>query len=303
MLRPEDYLYNVRPDGTASYLELNRQAPPLSSRDRAWEGIIVERDRFFPFDNGDVVYEEHFIGFVLDHGVHLSHAVDGRRYEGVYGPGDFILSPGEQPVNWRLDDASDALVVSIRPEVLKRTVQETTDTDPAKVQIIGQPRMRDRLITQIGIMLTAELEGPGIGERLYVDSLLNVLTLHLLRHYSSLARRPDSPTDRGLPKSKLQRAIEAINENLEMGISLNELAGATGLSVSHFEVLFKRSTGLSPHQYLLRCRVERAKELLQCEDFSLAQVAARTGFCDQSHLTRHFKRIVGITPRDFRTGA
>lgn len=302
-MRPEDYVHNVRADGTASYLELNRQTPHLSSRGRGWEGIIIERDCFFPFDNGDVVYDEHFIGFVLDPGVHLSHAVDGRRYEGFYGPGDLILSPGEQPVNWRLDDASDALVVSIRPEVMSRIVQETTNADPAKVQIIGQPRMRDPLITQIGTTLMAELEGPGIGERLYVDSLLNVLTLHLLRHYSSLSRHPDSPKDRGLSKSRLRRAIEAINESLETGISLDELAEATGVSVSHFEVLFKKSTGMSPHQYLLRCRVERAKELLRCEDLSLAQVAVRTGFCDHSHLTRHFKRIVGITPRDFRKGA
>ena len=197
IMRPEDYVYNVRPDGTASYLELNLQTPHLSSRSRGWEGIIVERDRFFPFDNGDVVYEEHFIGFVLDHGVHLSHAVDGHRYEGIYGPGDLILSPGQQPVNWRLDDASDALVVSIRPEVLRRLVQETTDADPARVRIIGQPRMRDPLISQIGMARTSELEGPGIGERLYVDSLLNVLSLHLLRHYSTLSRRPEPPMGAG----------------------------------------------------------------------------------------------------------
>ena len=76
----------------------------------------------------------------------------------------------------------------------------------------------------------------------------------------------------------------------------------TGVSISHFEVLFKKSTGLSPHKYLLRCRVERSKELLRCEDLSLAQVAARTGFCDQGHLTRHFKRIVGVTPSGYRKG-
>src|SRR5690348_4962706 len=99
---PEDYVEKLRPDGTASYLEINAQSPALSSRGLGWDGLVVEQDRFFPFDNGEVVYEEHFIGFVLDEGTHLSHAVDGRRHEGLYGPGDMILSPGEQPVHWRL---------------------------------------------------------------------------------------------------------------------------------------------------------------------------------------------------------
>jgi AraC family transcriptional regulator len=293
----------VRPDRTASYLELNHQTPRLSSRGRGWEGIVVERDRFFPFDNGEVLYEEHFLGFVLDHDVHLSHAVEERRYEGVYGPGDLILSPGEQPVHWKLDDESDALIVSIRPEVIRRVALETTGVDPAKVQIIGQPRIRDPLLTQIGLTLMAELEEPRIGERLYVDSLLNVLTLHLLRRYSSLSEQPAQPSDRGLPGPKLRRAIETIHDHVDTDISLAELAEVTGFSPSHFEVLFKRSTGLTPHQYLVHCRVERAKELLRCEHLSLAQVAARTGFCDQSHLTRHFKRIVGVTPSAYRRGS
>jgi AraC family transcriptional regulator len=300
---PEDYSNNVRPDGTASYLELNAQTPHLSSRGRDWGGVIVERDRFLPFDNGDVCYEEHFIGFVLDKNVHLSHAVDGKRAEGLYGPGDMILSPGQQPVNWKLDDASDALIVSIPPEVLRRVIEETAEVDPTKVHIIGQSRLRDPLITQIGMTLMAELTDSGIGEKLYVNSLLNVLCLHLLRHHSSLSSVRDRQAERGLPQSKLRRVLEAIHDNLETGITHNELAEAAGVSTSHFDALFKRSTDLSPHQYIIKCRVERARELLRCDDLSLAQIASRVGFYDQSHLTRHFKRLIGITPSDFRRGS
>lgn len=299
-MRPEDYVNNVRPDGTATYLELNPVTPPLSSRGRGWEGVIVERDHFSPFDNGEVVYEEHFLGFVLDDDIHLSYAVEGRRAEGLYGNFECFLCPGQRPVHWRLDSPCHGLLVMIRPEKVWRAVQEMADLDPCRVHLIEQPRLRDPLVTQIGLTLMAELEGPGVGERLFVDSLLNTLTLHLIRRYSSLSGISDGPTDRSLSRSKLRRAIEAINDNLEAGISLAELAEATGVSVSHFEALFKRSTGVSPHQYLIRCRVERAKELLHREDLSLAQVAARTGFCDQGHLGRHFKRIVGVTPSAYR---
>ena len=302
-MRPEDYQNNVRPDGTASYLELNAETPALSSRERGWEGIVVDRDRFLPFDNGPVVYDEHVIVLFLGQDAHVSFAVDKRRYEGSYSYGDLILSPGEQPVHWNLDDATDSLIMSIRPEDLRRMAQETMGADPAKVHLVGQPRMPDPLIRQIGMTLMAELEGSGVGERLYVNSLVNLLSLHLLRNYSSLFQSPEHPIDRGLSGPKLRRAIEAIQDHLETGISLTELADSTGVSASHFEVLFKRSTGLSPHQYLIRCRVERAKELLRREDLSMAQVAARTGFCDQAHLTRHFKRIVGIPPSGYGKGS
>jgi AraC family transcriptional regulator len=302
-VRPEDYLNNVRPDGTASYLELNARPPALSSRNRGWEGFVVECDRFFPFDNGEVVYDEHMIVLFLGPKAHVSFSVDGRRTDGLYGNGDLILSPCEQPVRWRLSDTTDALMLSIRPEVIGRKAQEVSEADSAKVCIIGTPRMQDPLVRQIGLTLMAELQGPGIGERLYVDSLLNTLGLHLLRNYSSLCVRPRLPHDRGLPAAKLRRAVEAINDRIEAGISLSELAEAVGVSVSHFEVLFRRSTGLSPHQYLLQQRVDRARELLGDEALSLAEVAARAGFCDQSHLTRHFRRIVGVTPGQYRKGS
>ncbi|HKQ40341.1 MAG TPA: helix-turn-helix transcriptional regulator, partial [Verrucomicrobiae bacterium] len=77
------------------------------------------------------------------------------------------------------------------------------------------------------------------------------------------------------------------------------LAGAAGLSPFHFARLFKRSTGLSPHQYVLRCRVERARGLLMRSKASIAEVAVEVGFCDQSHLAAHFKRVYGVSPKAF----
>ena len=302
-MQPDEYINNIRSDGTASYEELNAEPPPLSSRRRGWEGIVVECEHFLPFDNGEVVYDEHFIGCIFTNNIRMCNTFAGRRHETCYSAGDFLLGPAEQPVHWSLDDPCDALVVTVRPEVIRRIAQEISDADYSKVQIIGQPKVSDTLIRQIGWMLKAELEGGGLGERLFVESLRNMLAVHLLRHYSSLSHHPDPPPVRGLSVPKLLRAIEAIQDHMEVGITLNELAEATGVSASHFEVLFKRSTGASPHRYLIQCRVERAKELLRDEDLSLAQVAAQTGFCDQAHLTRHFKRIVGVTPSGYRKGS
>jgi AraC family transcriptional regulator len=299
-MKPDQYINNIRADGTAAYLDVNPETPPLSSRGRGWEGIVVEREHFLPFDNGDVVYDEHFIGIVLGHDIHLNHAIDGNGHEGDYQPGDLIVSPSGQPVRWALHDESDAVIMAINPSVLQRVVRETTQADPTKVQLVGRSRTRDPFIQQVAAALMGEIEAAAIGERLYVDSLLNLLTLHLIRHYSSLSRPLAPSPDRRLSGPALRRAIDAIHDRLELGISLPEVAEAAGISASHFVTLFKRSTGLTPHQYLIRARVERAKELLRHGDLSLTQVAARAGFCDQSHLNRHFKRTVGVTPARYR---
>ena len=149
IVRPEDFVNNVRADGTASYLELNPQVPRLSSRARGWEGILVEQDRFHPFDNGVVAYDEYLIVLVLDQQVRLSHAVDGRRYEGVYGHGDLLLSPGGQPVRWKVVEPWDAVVMALCPEVVHQAARDM-EVDAGKVRLVGEPRVRDPLILQIG---------------------------------------------------------------------------------------------------------------------------------------------------------
>jgi AraC family transcriptional regulator len=105
----------------------------------------------------------------------------------------------------------------------------------------------------------------------------------------------------GLPGRKLRAVLEYIHQHLVTNLTLRDLAAVAHLSPYHFARLFKISTGLPPRQYIIGRRVERAKQLLRGDDdLTLAQVAARAGFCDQGHFTRHFKRLVGVTPKRFR---
>jgi AraC family transcriptional regulator len=280
----------------------NPETPPASSRARGWEDVVVEREIFYPFEDGEAVHDEHFIGMIQARRAHMRYAVDGREFEGVYRKGDIVLSPAGQPVRWRPDDASDALIVAIRPSLWQRVVEQVTDLDPASVQLVGQPKTRDPLIQTMTQTLMSEVEGGGLGERLCGESVATALVIHLLRHYSSPRRPTFRPAGRGLSGPGLRRALDFIRDHLDTSISLAAIAQATGVSVSHFTTLFKRSTGYSPHQYLIWCRVERAKELLRHGDQSLtlAQIAARVGFCEQGHLTRHFQRLEKTTPSSYR---
>ena len=126
-----------------------------------------------------------------------------------------------------------------------------------------------------------------------------MLAIQLVRCFSNVAPGAAS-TLGGLSRLQLRRAIEFINDHLEEGVSVEGLAGFVGLSPFHFARLFKHSAGIPPHQYLVQRRVERARELLLTSVKSTAQIALDVGFCEQSHLATHFKRIYGIAPNAFR---
>jgi AraC family transcriptional regulator len=105
----------------------------------------------------------------------------------------------------------------------------------------------------------------------------------------------------GLSARRLEVVLGYIGEHLHAALTLRDLAAIAHLSPYHFARRFKVSTGLAPHRYIIARRIERAKHLLRGEeDLSLAQIAARVGFWDQGHFTRHFKRLVGVTPKRFR---
>ena len=107
-----------------------------------------------------------------------------------------------------------------------------------------------------------------------------------------------------LPRGRLRAVVEYIEEHFDGGPTLAQMAAVVGLNPYHFARQFKAATGLPPHQYVILRRVERAKQLLHAgTDLSLTEVALRASFSDQSQFTHHFKRLVGVTPGQFRLSA
>ena len=133
---------------------------------------------------------------------------------------------------------------------------------------------------------------------LYADSLAKVLALDLLRHYSTLGH-PSGEVSGGLPPRKLKRAIEYIGHNLAGELTLINIADATGINAYYFSHLFKKSTGLAPHQYVIRVRVEEAMRLLAETDLSMGEIAQRVGYT-HSRFSALFRRHVGKTPTAHR---
>ena len=104
----------------------------------------------------------------------------------------------------------------------------------------------------------------------------------------------------GLPPRVVRRLREHIDANIEQRISVEALARLANLSVCYFVRAFKQSVGVTPHDYLIRRRVERTMELLSGTDLPLSEIALAAGFADQSHCARRFRQHVGMSPRDYR---
>jgi transcriptional regulator GlxA family with amidase domain len=117
---------------------------------------------------------------------------------------------------------------------------------------------------------------------------------------TSLKLAPAPQAHGGLSAGAMRRVREYMEVHLGESIDLSMLAGVAGLSVHHFARQFKQSIGVTPHHYLTKKRVERAQEMLAQTDLPLSEIAYATGFSDQSHLARHFRYMLGTTPREFR---
>jgi AraC family transcriptional regulator len=155
----------------------------------------------------------------------------------------------------------------------------------------------DPTVHALGQALLPALAHPEQVSRLFVDHVALALHAHLAHTYGSLL----PPRVRGqLAPWQARRAIDMLTEHLDGALSLAELASACGLSRSHFSKAFTQTTGLPPHRWLMRARVDRAKEHLRQSDLPLSQIAAVCGFADQSHFTRVFTRLVGAGPATWR---
>jgi AraC family transcriptional regulator len=99
---------------------------------------------------------------------------------------------------------------------------------------------------------------------------------------------------------KLKESIEYINENIDKPLTLTEVSRAAGISPFHFSRLFKQSNGLAPHQYIIKGKIERAKNLLAETDLPISSIAYGIGFANQSHFTTVFSKLVGVTSKAYR---
>jgi AraC family transcriptional regulator len=237
---------------------------------------------------------------IFTHGARVIHAdrkLDGRRQRDAVVGGDIVINPVNvsQAAAW--DAEGDFIILGIEPDIFSRAVDDSAEA--GQVELLPHFSTPDPLVYQIGLALKNALESNPSGSRLYAETMVNALSVHLMQHYSTQKPNLQEYTN-GLSQRKLRQVIEYINAHLEEDLGLTELAALVHMSPHYFSLLFKQSTGMTPHKYVIRTRVERAKKLLLKGEMTISEIAQSVGFASQSHLNFHTKRLLGVTPKSIQ---
>jgi len=160
----------------------------------------------------------------------------------------------------------------------------------------------DQVIRHISEALLQALRRPAEINQLFVDHMMLAFTTHVAQTYGGL-RWGVKVSKGGLAPWQLKRVYEKLDADLGGTLSLQQVAAEFGLSVSYFSRAFRVSTGLPPYQWLLRQRVKAAKQLMTVNDLPLSEIAIAVGFANQSHFTKVFSALVGVSPATWRRGS
>jgi AraC family transcriptional regulator len=215
-----------------------------------------------------------------------------------YQIGQLGIYPAQAPQQVGWNAPVEFVHLYIMPATLDRVAVELFQQ--SRYELLAKSAIVDPLMTTMAMQLRSEIEGQGL-DRLYLETVTMMLALHLLKHHSNVTKSVKQSSGR-FSTSQLQVIQDYILAHLDRNIALQELADLTGLNPHYFCRLFKTSLGITPHQYLLKCRVERAAQLLQHTDYSIADIAHKVGFYDQSRLTQVFRRWMGVTPKNYQSG-
>ena len=287
--------------------EMPRSGPQSShTRVGQWTGgnaVVIEREPHGPTTEFCHCLPEHAVSLHAE-GVNTRTAIsyDGsvpKLGGGTLGQVMFI------PATHRVEGWSDFrtrirhIVVLLDPAIIEAEISEAgNSTDDMEIPFYRD--LGDGFIANRMRELQFELENPGLLGRFYIESLTCGIAARLVRRH---ANKAESIVRGGLRPRRLRLVKDYIESNLPNEITLADLSKIAAVSPTHFCRSFHKSTGISSHQYILRRRIERAKELLIASKMPIAEIALATGFSDQSHLTKQFRSLVGTTPWRFRNDA
>lgn len=242
----------------------------------------------------------HLLAEILLSPVLLVRASRGGGAEQVFSvsSGSLLITPARSDSRVTWPATRESVIVALTENAMRTLAAHEFDT--AGVEIHPPPfGAVDPWALRIGNLLKSELTQRKVPNELYVDSLVTLFGVHILRHYSSV-RRPPPMVRGGLSIEVARRVQDHIANNLSLSLSVAELASIAGLSTRHFILAFTRTFGQSPHRHVIEQRLGLAETLLAEGRLPIAEVAYLSGFSSQSHLTTTMRKHRQKTPLQVR---
>lgn len=272
-----------------------------SSDSRAWSSLYVSLQQEIPFEATFNAVNDPLIVLHLDGPVMVHRRIQKGEASRLIPPGGMFMMPGGMEFRVRVGGALQTLHLYLRRALIEEVAGGILAGDPSHIEILPRFGDNDQLIEHLMLGVRDALFDETPSATPYVDYLARAVAARLIRqHSSAIPIQRYGGTPARIAKNRLTSAIDFMQANLERSVGLTAIAGATGLSPSHFARQFRLVMGKPPHQYLMQLRIERAKRLLRETSTSLVEVALACGFASQEHMTRLFRRNCSTTPAAYR---
>ncbi len=285
--------------------ELPRWVPgdlTADSTSLAWDGLKLREYRYAPSDVPVPAMRDYLIVVYKDGATPMHRRFDGRWSEQLVAPGSVSILTHAAKSHWRWSQPIEVAHLYISPTAVASIAAEVFDRDIEDVELADVLKAQDPVLVNLATALTNELGDGGLGGNLYVDALRNQACVHILRTYATVVFR-ETDTHGALSKIQQRLVAQYVDEHIDKTISLVDLAGVARLSPFHFTRKFRAAFGCPPHAYVIQQRIGHAQRQLAKQHVPLKVIAANCGFADQSHMTRLFRRMLDVTPAEYRRGS
>ena len=271
------------------------------SQDVGWRSLYAAIFEEAPLQTTESAIAHPFVIYHLSRPTEVTRKIVGSsRERALIGPRRLCVTPGDATARWEHHGHPEILQLYIRESVYSAAVNEMYGCDKSAAQVVPRFAILDPLLEQLCITIARALRDGTVEDGIYTDTLAQMIAVHLARYHCSRSRPLHMAAMKPIPSWKIRRLVDFIEENLDRDLSLETMATEVAVSPLYLPRSFKAAVGQSPHQYVIRRRIERAKELLTSGDLPIVDVALAVGFSSQSHLSSWFLRLVGVSPAEYR---
>ena len=271
----------------------------LDSSPLGWEETILKGYRYDSLDVEIPTMRDYMIVVYRSGVAEMSRRSGGPWQSARVEPGVVSVLTRAEQSQWRWDKGINESHLYLTQSAVARVAGEVFDKDVRDVEMQDMVRSEDPVLPALVSLFENELKCGLVGGQIYVDALKAQLCIHMLRQYAKVVFRDYRNYGR-LSRAQCRLVVQYIEEHLDKNISLQDLASLSQLSVFAFMRKFRADFQCAPHAYVLAQRVKRAQQQLARPDIPLKVVAANCGFSDQSHMTRVFRRMLNVTPAEYR---
>lgn len=271
----------------------------LSSRDLNWEGVLLEKGwspHFYPVN---IITESFYFALAVSSPATWK-ASSGNKVEQIKAdPGEVWLNPPDTPFTHEVNEPCFFIILLFDEAELYKNFREKL---PArKLNFLNQYNVNDPSLAGIINLFYEEAKNEGRNGRIYLDSLKKLLSGYFIKNYSDYQDIISDKQRTTLSEPMIESVTKYIQYHVYDDITIDTLAFNIGFSKFYFLKEFKKAAGITPYQFILKHKLEKAEELLLRTDKPIIEIALNLGFTDQSHFTRTFTARYGVSPKRYKS--